>query len=63
LSHWRRSHRSPLVFPSTESVALTSVDRPTLNGSASRPSLAVNRLTCGSAAISSGVGGGSASFS
>jgi hypothetical protein len=28
LSHWRRFHRSPLFFPSTESVAPVAVDRP-----------------------------------
>ena len=62
LSHWRRFHRSPLVFPSTEVLPLTPADRPAPKRSASRPSLAVNRLLGGSAAISSGVGGGGASF-
>jgi hypothetical protein len=42
---------------------LTPVDRPAPYRSASRPSLAVNRLLGGCAAISSGVGGGGASFS
>ena len=62
LSHWRRPSRSP--WSSLQRKCCPRRSGPArAHSSASRPSLAVNRLLGGSAAMSSGVGGGGASFS